>query len=73
MPKVRCKECDEFFYAKAADIARGWGKFCSKSCKAKHQVKDRGDRRWYYPDDSGDDADEYGHPFASGFFGHGQS
>lgn len=22
-----------------ADINRGWGKFCSKSCKAKHQTK----------------------------------
>lgn len=29
-----CEACGTDFQAKAADIARGWGRFCSKSCKA---------------------------------------
>ena len=31
------KCCKKPFEARAADVARGWGKFCSKSCKAKKQ------------------------------------
>jgi hypothetical protein len=27
---------------RAADVARGWGRFCSKSCKAKNQEKKNG-------------------------------
>jgi hypothetical protein len=34
MVKVKCKNCGNPFYAKTADRKRGWGKFCSKSCKA---------------------------------------
>ena len=30
-----CEACSTDFQAKAADIARGWGRFCSKSCKAR--------------------------------------
>lgn len=30
-----CEACGAAFQAKAADIDRGWGRFCSKSCKAK--------------------------------------
>lgn len=32
--EVKCKNCRQPFMARKADIARGWGKFCSKSCKA---------------------------------------
>jgi hypothetical protein len=32
--EVRCKRCKKPFLARLADRARGWGKFCSKSCKA---------------------------------------
>lgn len=39
MPSVTCI-CGTVFQARAADIRRGWGKFCSKSCKAKKQTKD---------------------------------
>lgn len=28
------KRCSVKFLARKADIARGWGKFCSKTCKA---------------------------------------
>ena len=37
--KRNCLHCQKEFYARQADINRGWGKFCSKSCKAKYQVK----------------------------------
>jgi hypothetical protein len=42
MPKmtdVKCgnKKCQKTFQARTADVARGWGKFCSKSCKAHKQ------------------------------------
>jgi hypothetical protein len=34
---VRCKNCKGGFIAKKADRNRGWGKYCSKSCKAQAQ------------------------------------
>jgi hypothetical protein len=37
---VRCcanQSCKIHFIAKKADVARGWAKFCSKSCKAQKQ------------------------------------
>lgn len=45
MPNVNCKYCNSVFYAKQADLNRGWGKFCSKSCKAKEQEKRTGQYR----------------------------
>jgi hypothetical protein len=32
-----CKHCGGLFMARVADVKRGWGRFCSKSCKASHQ------------------------------------
>lgn len=37
--KVFCKHCGAPFFARVADLNRGWGVFCSKSCKAKYQFK----------------------------------
>ena len=39
MVQVTCgnTKCKKPFKARAADVARGWGKFCSKSCKATKQ------------------------------------
>lgn len=37
MVEVNCKSCGTKFEARVADRRRGWGKFCSKSCKAKKQ------------------------------------
>jgi endogenous inhibitor of DNA gyrase (YacG/DUF329 family) len=37
MTEVKCARCKEPFKARTADVNRGWGKFCSKSCKAKKQ------------------------------------
>lgn len=36
---VSCACCGNKFEARVADRKRGWGKFCSKSCKA---IKQRG-------------------------------
>ena len=33
MPTVNCQQCDESFYSKPNRIVRGWGKYCSNSCK----------------------------------------
>lgn len=40
MPKmidVECKRCGKTFSARVADRKRGWGKYCSKQCKASAQ------------------------------------
>lgn len=37
--EVSCKNCGAAFTARTADRARGWARFCSKSCKAKKQEK----------------------------------
>ena len=37
MTTVKCANCKCEFQARTADVKRGWGKFCSKSCKAKKQ------------------------------------
>ena len=41
MVDVKCanKSCGTVFPARAADVKRGWGRFCSKSCKAVEQEK----------------------------------
>jgi hypothetical protein len=42
MKTVKCKKCTVEFQARAVDIKRGWGKFCSKSCKANVQARKTG-------------------------------
>lgn len=39
---VSCDCCKKQFEARPADRKRGWARFCSKSCKAKHQEKRTG-------------------------------
>ena len=39
MIDVKCMSCGNSFEARAADVKRGWGKYCSKSCKAHQQTK----------------------------------
>ncbi len=41
MPLVdrTCKRCKAPFKARQADVNRGWGRFCSKSCKAIKQTE----------------------------------
>lgn len=38
MVQRKCR-CGKDFQARAADVKRGWGKFCSKSCKAVEQER----------------------------------
>ena len=38
--EVKCQRCRQPFMARVADRKRGWGKFCSKSCKAIKQTQD---------------------------------
>lgn len=40
--EVRCEACDAPFMAKKADRARGWGRFCTKRCKARKQNRTGG-------------------------------
>lgn len=47
MTEVTCKWCKTPFMARTADVKRGWGKFCSKSCKANQQEKRTGQNARY--------------------------
>lgn len=40
--RVKCARCKQPFMARVADRKRGWGKFCSKSCKAIKQTQRTG-------------------------------
>lgn len=42
MVTVKCENCPTVFEARIADRKRGWGKFCSKSCKAIKQERRTG-------------------------------
>lgn len=44
---VKCDNCRVPFYARKSDRARGWGRFCTKSCKATKQEKLTGQYRSY--------------------------
>lgn len=35
---VECEWCARDFQVRVADRNRGWGRFCSRSCKATHQA-----------------------------------
>ena len=40
--EVNCARCKAPFMARVADRKRGWGRFCSKSCKAIKQEQRTG-------------------------------
>jgi len=61
--KRRC-ECGESFWAKEADIKRGWGNSCSKSCAAKRREKKTGKFKQYKKSkDDGHFVGGYDHDF----------
>lgn len=64
--------CKGLFTARSADVARGWGNYCSKKCKARVQEARTGQSRAYQQRAADRDACSVGHIFASGPFGHGQ-
>ncbi len=73
MTIVKCSWCKQPKSVRTADVKRGWGKFCSKSCKAKYQEKKTGQYRNFRERIDDPDSPPYiGHPMQSGYFGHGQ-
>jgi hypothetical protein len=54
MVERKCSWCKGSFMARAADVKRGWGKFCSKSCKASRQEKRTGQYRALHQEESGE-------------------
>lgn len=50
----KCACCGDPFTARKADRARGWARFCSKSCKAKKQEARTGQYRAYQERRDGD-------------------
>lgn len=49
MVENTCQVCKNKFTVRVADVNRGWGIFCSKSCKAKSTVKPGS---WWVPEES---------------------
>ncbi len=47
MAERTCENCSKQFTARAADVRRGWARFCSKSCKASHQERSTGQHAAY--------------------------
>ncbi len=45
--QYKCQGCGGTFTARTADRARGWARFCSKSCKARKQEARTGQHRAY--------------------------
>ena len=42
MIEKKCQNCNKLISVRMVDHKRGWGKFCSKSCKAKRQERING-------------------------------
>jgi endogenous inhibitor of DNA gyrase (YacG/DUF329 family) len=57
---VKCKCCQKEFQARIADRKRGWGKFCSKRCKAINQEGRTGQYRNYLSRRTYEDVDYEG-------------
>lgn len=68
--KCANRSCGIPIFPRAADVARGWGRFCSKSCKASAQEASTHQYANHCNHKSMDE--EFGHPFESGSLGHGQ-
>jgi hypothetical protein len=47
MVQQKCKCCKTSFEARAADVKRGWGIYCSKRCKAIVQERKNGQHAAY--------------------------
>lgn len=47
MVDKKCKCCGADMRVRAADVARGWGLYCSKRCKAVVQERKNGQHRAY--------------------------
>lgn len=47
MIKCKCATCKKEMEVRVADRKRGWGRFCSKSCKAVKQERRNGQHKAY--------------------------
>ncbi len=56
----KCQCCGKPMMVREADVKRGWGKFCSKSCKASKQEQRTGQYRQMLNSDFGN-FDNTGH------------
>lgn len=66
MTEITCAcGCGRKKMVRVADIRRGWGKYFSKSCKAKHQEKRTGQYRKYLKKGTVEVGD-FGEPLFSG-------
>ncbi|MCL4631562.1 hypothetical protein ABEG10_08500 [Burkholderia cenocepacia] len=78
MVERKCKRCKTPFFARAADVKRGWGLFCSKSCKAIKQEQRTGQCRAYWDRqearERGDEPTEFAdaHLFSNEDYFHGK-
>ena len=63
MVECKCRWCRSPFMARAVDVKRGWGLFCSKSCKAMRQEKRTGQYTTYQ--DRRNDDGHYGGEFTN--------
>lgn len=54
--QYKCLNCKGLFTARTADRARGWARFCSKSCKATKQENRTHQNRdyWHRREHAGD-------------------
>ena len=57
MMEKKCERCGQPMTVRAADVKRGWGRFCSKSCKASAQESRT--HQFYNYKNSGVDRDTY--------------
>lgn len=57
MIETHCAYCGIKMTVREADVKRGWGKFCSKMCKAKEQTRRTGRGKPIFHDD--DEYDEH--------------
>ena len=65
--------CGRKKMVRTADIMRGWGKYFSKSCKAKAQERRTGQYNEYLrTQEAAEASDEMFPSMESGYFGHGQ-
>lgn len=63
--------CKKTFRPRFADVKRGWGRFCSKSCKAAEQERRTGQHTAYLRGLRSDQTEDYGeHP---GEWNHGDN
>lgn len=57
MTTIKCACCGKERQVRTADVARGWGKYCSKRCKAIKQEARTGQHRAYIERSGISDAD----------------